>query len=95
MTQQDGRAGTTEVNDGQQDNVDNDRSAASTPVKPDPLPARMLMTASYNEIQTPPPRPIPAPGEGATPYLSFGVLTLFRSMFFTADVVTGPFEQVM
>jgi hypothetical protein len=69
----------------------------ATELKPNPLPAKMVLSASFHEIKNPedptPQDDIPTPDE--YPYLRLGVLHAHRSLFFPTDVVAGPLEQTI
>jgi hypothetical protein len=71
--------------------------AAAIPlsVQLDDLPTKVLNSASYTQITNPPPRLRPSPDEGSIPWLDFGLMYLYRSLFFDKGLVTGSFEQIL
>lgn len=64
-------------------------------VRLDILPTKVLHSASFSQLPNPEPVVRPPPGEGVVPWLDFGLMYLYRSLFFEKGLVTGSFEQVL
>ncbi|MDY6947092.1 MAG: hypothetical protein SXG53_15360, partial [Pseudomonadota bacterium] len=62
-------------------------------VEKNQLPSKSVMSASYHELDTPPPEQ--DVDERTLFYLRMGVLHSYRTLFYETKVSTGPFEQVL
>jgi len=64
-------------------------------VKRNKQPIKILNSASFTQVINPPELMRSPPEEGVIPWVDFGLLHYYRSMFFDNGLVTGSIEQVL